>query len=244
MPPPTDLSHDAADPSATAAEAQTPRALLHDLANILDASIRCAAASRAGNDTAPLHALEAALAQMADLVTELGPRRRLMPPGAGLAIDHTIFHVLELMRPVAAEHSVALRSHVDPRVGAYRIRGLYRVIADALRNSLDAIALACCALDCPGGEVLVRAAIETDHETGEDARLFIQVIDDGVGPAPHDPPQTTSAGLGLAIARCIVARARGTVELRAGSGQRFGRPGAVLHLSFPLDVLLHDPATR
>jgi C4-dicarboxylate-specific signal transduction histidine kinase len=205
---------------------------LHDLAHLVDAALRCAGAARRANDAgrdarAQWGGVEAALEQIADLVPLLGWGRS---PGVRTAptVRDAVGQAGELMRPAASEQGVQLVVAAGADAGSLRVPGLLRVLTDAVRNSLESIALAACSGNGPAsGRVEIRAGM-----TGEG--MVITVRDDGAGPPAALSGPSGERGWGLTVAQQIVRRSRGTLALLpAGSGTP-GRPGAVLKIVFPV----------
>lgn len=214
--------------SATSAERE---GALHDLANLLDASLRCASVARRSPDPArPWGAIEAALEQMADLVPLLGWRRGM--PGRGArSIADAVVQAGELMRPVAAEHEIELSVHVGPELDGVRVPGLLRVLTDGLRNSVEAILARRTAKGDRGtGGIHLRASIKELH-------AVLEIEDDGIGPPAAKSHALGERGWGLTVAEHIVRRARGTLELVPARRDTPTGGGAVLRIVLPLGEL-------
>lgn len=205
----------------------------HDLANLLDAALRSAsAARRAGDPAGHIAAIEAALAQMADLLAVMTPAGRVR--GArdiGLSIADAVTHACDIMRAPAAEQGVTINAAVGDGLCKYAAPGIYRALTDAIRNSIESISVARCAAGGAGGTVSVSARIDGD-------RVRIDIEDDGGGPpVGQDNPLERSAGLGLTVVRHVVSRLKGSASLEPGRGNRPGRIGAVLRIVIPLESL-------
>jgi signal transduction histidine kinase len=225
-------------------------AALHDLANLLDASLRCAsAAHRAPDPRASLPALEAALVQMVDLLPALDPSRRTALARSSPTVFDAVMNASDLMAGVAGEQSVQIRALADNCLREYAAPGLFRVLTDIIRSSLESISLACCTAGGTGGEVSMNASVGPAG-TEAPASVVIDVADDGIGPpdAGADPflpgvsGKASSGGLGLAVARNVVERLRGSISLQSGRGVVPGRPGALVRITIPLDGLARPGA--
>lgn len=231
---PSPVAHDA----VSAPNFPEREAAVHDLANLIDAASRSAAlVRRVGDSERHLPAIEAALAQMGDLLAVLQPTPRLrMPRDAGLDVCDALTHAVQLMRPLAAEQGVRIELEAPPSLHTFAAPGLFRVVTDCIRNSLESIELAAHRAGAKSGSVVLLAAVTNGI-------LRISIADDGVGPPDDraDPfrvgasTKPGSQGLGLAVARHIIGRLRGTATLEPGPGGE--RPGALLRIAIPLDSL-------
>ncbi len=215
-------------------------AAVHDLVNLVDAASRSVTAARRGADIdRHLPALEAALSQMSDLLAVLSPPTRYRAPrDAGLTVFDAVKHAAQLMRPLAKEQGVAIHTEVNESLSALVAPGLFRTVADCIRNSLESIAVACVTSGVVSGAIVILA----DTIAGT---LRITIADDGGGPSDAVPDpflagassKTGSSGMGLAVASHVVGRLRGTISLSSGAGVTPGRPGALLRISIPVDSL-------
>src|SRR6185369_5121201 len=151
-PPPT-------KPPATdgvAGEAQATAKLAHELANLVDGSLRNVGLAMATlRDTAPaapirededairrLQAANDALRQMGRLIHAwLGDKP---PTGAFRYDDQTLAgvveQVLQLVAPLAAQHDIELKLALSDEVLRLPAGPIYPVLANAVRNSIEAIA--------------------------------------------------------------------------------------------------------
>lgn len=150
-----------------------------------------------------------------------------------VAVSELVNDALDALGPQARARGITLRSDLPAilpplRVDAQQIaRVLANLVSNALRHTPQ------------GGTITLSIHIQPD------ARITINVIDDGEGIAPEDLPQifarfyrgeksrsraTGGAGLGLAIARGIVEAHGGTIaissELGRGTTVTFTLPGA------------------
>jgi signal transduction histidine kinase len=225
-------------------------AALHDLANLVDAALRCAGAGRrAGDPFRALAGVEAALEQITDLLPALGHETR--PRRHHASVRRSLIDAADLLRPLAAEHAVELHLDADAAPDSLAAPGLTRVLADAVRNAIESIGVARCTGHTATGHILISAGILPGGTQGQRS-LRIAITDDGAGPpaaltdpfragSTTKPTQPAARGLGLAVARLIVRRLRGTIELLPAGFDTPGRPGAVLQITLPLESLTHVP---
>jgi signal transduction histidine kinase len=132
-----------------------------------------------------------------------------------IAIDRGLSDTVTVLRSKAKEHSVDVELQVAPNLPAVDGFGgeLNQVWSNLIDNAIDA---------SPGGHVRVKAE-------ASNGMIVVRVIDDGPGiPADivkriFDPFFTTKGvgkgtGLGLDIARRILLRHQGAIEVTSGSG--------------------------
>ncbi len=243
-------------PSGTMASLQRTdtltRALLHELAGLLDGStryLRLAQRSLAdGPDPAArtaralhhLAAAEGALLTMASLIT---PSRAVLEDDVDLGalgdrfarqpVEQAISAAVEHVRPIADALGIRIDLSIETDAAALPPAPLYPVAVNGLRNAIEAIGRA--------GVVLVRVGATDD---GAATRIVIDISDSGPGiddeqaARAFDLGFTTKpggSGVGLALSRDIVQRLGGTIDLRPRGGGR----GATLHVEVPL--VLVDP---
>jgi signal transduction histidine kinase len=182
-----------------------------------------------------LRTIGAAMDEMTRAVGALVPlraRRRSGLVGASTRWGHGPAEALgealrcgvEIVEPRASEAGVPIELRIDALVEAVAAPGIYGVVVNALRNALDSIERARSAGRPEAGRVRVEAALV--ERAGAKA-CELRIVDDGAGVeratdglgVPLDlfaPGATTKAehlGLGLALAREIVAQLGGRVEL-------------------------------
>ncbi|MCC6676990.1 MAG: HAMP domain-containing histidine kinase [Phycisphaerales bacterium] len=251
--------------------------LAHELNNLLDGSIRnVGLARRAIEDRGPGGAGEGlddikrrldtatfALERMADLVhasmqggsQPLGsPLLNQAPP---ITIGEAASHAVEVVRPEAQEHRVALAVEIDEAAFGIPAGPLYPVLLNGVRNALEAIGRS-------GGigRVVVQVRRGQAPDPAKDARRWVEIdiIDDGEGPPQGRPADAvfeagfttkeTGGGLGLAVSRDLVKQAGGTIELRRRPDRHDSRrPGAVLRIRYPeskagMDQVVGGPGPR
>jgi signal transduction histidine kinase len=236
--------------------------LAHELANLLDGSLRCLGiARRSAQEPRPaapgdlsqrLDTVHAALVQMSDLVRVFsanldgriigptpGAQTRLFLEAGCASLSDAVRHAAEVMRPLAEERNIALKVDLDPRLDEVESCSMYRVVADAIRNSIEAIQRV---RDNGGGSITVTGRIEGSARSGT---VSLEIADDGVGPSltPKDSgayfdfgftTKSGGSGIGLAIAKEVVTELGGIISLRARDDRsKSGRTGAVLHIAFP-----------
>lgn len=132
-----------------------------------------------------------------------------------IAIDRGLTDTVTVLRSKAKEHSVDVELQLAPNLPAVDGYGgeLNQVWTNLIDNAIDA---------APGGHVRVNA----EASNGE---VVVRVIDDGPGIPPaivkriFDPFFTTKdvgkgSGLGLDIARRILLRHRGAIDVTSDSG--------------------------
>lgn len=242
--------------SAAAADRATDRLAVfaHELASLVDGTMRYVLLARAGlsgaaaNATAgaaddQLQAAVNALERMAGLI------HAAMRPGSGSLADQfhagrslrdAIDHAVEALRPLADHRGVRVSVRCGEAVGHAHAGPLFTVVSNALRNAIEACG--------PGGSVDLSAVIapartSAEHKAG-DGELTLDVTDDGVGPPegagnkvfnPGFTSKPGSAGLGLALCREIVEQLGGTIDLTARmDGKRRG--GAHLRVRCPVSL--------
>src|SRR6185436_3201941 len=132
-----------------------------------------------------------------------------------VAIDRGLSDTVTVLRSKAKEQSVDVELQVAPNLPAVDGYGgeLNQVWSNLIDNAIDAT---------PGGHVHVKAE-------ASNGRVVVRVIDDGPGIPPDiakrifDPFFTTKGvgkgtGIGLDIARRILARHQGILDVTSGSG--------------------------
>lgn len=239
----TDDPRFASDASRAAADsADWLRAVIHELAGLIDGSMRCLRlarkdlaaldlGARATDATTHLEAANHALDHMTDLIRTVADAAGRFTPGPGLVTQRptseAITHAVDVIRPLATERRIALHCTVNPVLDRLPPAPVYPVIANALRNAIDAIGR--------DGEVRITAAVDPDVTP---QRITIEILDDGCGPPEPDPSRafilgfTTKrrgSGLGLALARDIINDLGGSITLVP---------------RWPASAINPDPATR
>lgn len=227
--------------------------LVHELAGLLDGSMRClslaarsfpneateATAAQLGAARRQMETVRIALERMAAALTRasgpyntsLGPRVG-GPPGA-ITLHEAAQHAADVCRPFAAERRVGIDIEVDRSVESEPAGAVYPLLLNGLRNACEAVAAV-------GGHGTVHLRIMP----AEGKRVLIEIEDDGIGPPAGLGPRpdrafergyTTKdrhAGIGLGICRSVVGELGGEVTLERGAGAS-GRPGALLRAMYP-----------
>lgn len=228
------------------------RALLHELAGLLDGStrfLRLAKRELEGASLGPvaaaaamnhLGAVESALMTMAGMVKTTRdhandrphPRYMVAPQPVHVAIDAAVAHTQHL----AAERGIRVEVHVDVTALSTPPLPIYPVIANALRNAIEACDAAGVDERPGGARILIKAWCPSGDPT-----LHIEVQDNGRGLSERlladanlafslgysDRPN--GSGVGLALSADIVSSLGGTITLRSREPY-----GAVLAVSIPV----------
>ncbi len=223
----------------------SPARLVHELANLLDGSLRNVGLAmsdlhdvvesphESGDavDDALLQHLDIAqngMQQMAMLLRRWMHQNRqpqslhLQRVTLGCAVDQAV----RLLAPAAASHHTTIATRLSAEAQQLHTGALYPIIANALRNSLEAIASRGQAQNDAG-------MIELDCRV-EAEELLLTIDDNGTGldPALVDDHGDLQAGkttklhgmgVGLDLSRQIALAAGGTIELsdREPNGARF-----------------------
>lgn len=232
--------------------------LTHELANLLDGSLRCLrmAQRRLEEEDSPaahteaearLETVRVAMEQMGQIVRAVmgsasmaGRLPAVMRMGRDGSLIDAIGHAVEVMRPLAEEKRIEIELLLGRELAGITAGPVYQILINGLRNSIEAIERAG---GQGGGAIQVMARLEHEPE-GE--HVVIDVTDDGVGPPAaafkaseqvyHHGFSTKgqSSGIGLSLSRELAAELGGTVELRRrAEGYRAGRPGALLRIRYP-----------
>jgi len=166
--------------------------------------------------------------------------------GAGIGLSRgvpslteAVRHAAEVLEPVAADAAIQLSLSLPQTFDSLPARGMFSIVATALRNSIEAIRQRRASdapsngqgADSSNGSITSpdRARFGTIDITGgilqQPTRAWIEVTDDGVGLSlrPGDHPdrffdlgfttKPNSSGIGLAVARDTVRRLGGSISL-------------------------------
>lgn len=257
---------DPTSPSAarSGADADKLTAFAHELGNLLDGSLRCLGLAQRALPTGESHpdprhtdpsdarrqlqTLRLALERMSELVdaamragtgSAMGGGNAIPP--APVELGEALFHAVDVLAPLAAEHAVAIRARVSNGLAGIPAGPLYGVMVNAITNAIEAIALCRADNHQPG-------SIDVAAEWIDDGRIRITVTDDGVGP-PDDSrlfthgfsTKPSGAGLGLALAAAIVRQLPdGEISLTPRPDRAsLPRPGAVFEVRYR--PVLHAP---
>lgn len=228
------------------------RALLHELAGLLDGSARFLRLARrelkdgtlttvtAAAALSHLGAAESALQTMAAMIERTRERSHdrpdpcyiVAPQPVHIAIDAAIAHTQHL----AAEHGIRIDTDIEISALSAPPLPLYPIIANALRNAIESHR-ASQTQDCPNPGIKIYAAVRD-----EPAHLDLSIVDNGPGIGEdlrRDPrlafalgytTRSGGSGIGLALCEDIVESLGGSIcleENEAGSG-------AVLRIRIPI----------
>jgi len=231
------------------------RALLHELAGLLDGStrflrlaqreLRADTLNAVGTAAAMNHlgAAESALNTMAQMIDRSRssaddrphPNYIVAPQPVHTAIDAAVAHTQHL----AAEYGVQFA--LDIEVSALRSPPLplYPVISNAIRNAIDSHASER-RDEHSKHDPYIRIHARADGDT--DPHLILEISDNGPGLSPElmlDPQLALSlgytnrphgSGVGLAICADIVSSLAGTLEIRPGATR-----GVTIRIRVPFD---------
>lgn len=199
----------------------------HELANLIDGSLRNVGLALAeARDACPhddltkrLEAAHAGLQQMATLLRRFRREQR-----ATAALHHhdgdlraAVDHAIRLLTPVAAAHGVMIEVDIADHAAALPAGPMYPVVANALRNAIDAIAAD------PDRDDLLAGSVELSLRAGDD-ELHLEITDNGPGIADAMLDErgdvragvTTRAegfGIGLTLAADVAAALDGRWDL-------------------------------
>lgn len=221
--------------------------VIHDLANLLDGSMRQvnlalrsldeAAGHRAesGELDRRLRVIRTALEQMSGLLTAAtrpGGQGQMPRRLAGMSLADAVRHAASILEPEASDNGVRFDVRVDGRLESLGASSAYTVVLNAARNALDA-------MKSSGRAGVISIEAGVSGGPGE-ARVVIEVCDEGQGVRDREaamrafePGYSTKRGrlgLGLALCRDIVSGLGGEVTLR----QRNDGLGAVFRAQWPV----------
>ncbi|MBS0188844.1 MAG: HAMP domain-containing histidine kinase [Planctomycetes bacterium] len=249
-------------------------ALVHELDNLLDGSLRCLGlAARTLNGTVgdvglaeiesvrrQLETASKALERMAGIV-HAAMQGRAIPIGTVLdgnlpavTLAEAIEHAADVMRHAAATHHSRIELRIDAQVGAAPSGPIYPAVLNGIKNALESI-------EAVGGQGVVQ--IHCRPEAGPKRRprandprwVCIEILDDGAG-IPRgvtgarlfDVGYSTKSegrGIGLALSRSLVERMGGHAEISPRDDRSdHRRPGAALTLRFPEPEHQNDVSTK
>lgn len=250
-------------PDSASSQVDRLSALVHELDNLLDGSLRCVSLAARTLDgsigTVGLVEIESvrrqletasrALERMAGMV-HAAMQGRAIPIGTVLdgatpavTLAEAIEHAADVMRHAANEHQTTIELHVEETVGMSPSGPIYPAVLNALKNALESI-------EAAGGRG--RVSIHCRGEAGPKTKTksavqwaCIEILDDGAG-IPRgvtsarlfDAGFTTKSegrGIGLALSRSLLERMGGHAEISPRDDRSdHRRPGAVLTLRFPV----------
>lgn len=232
-------------PAAAELAAWRLRAIVHELAGLIDGSLRYVRLAERGIAGVAAESAEAqavrrhletadrALVQTAELVRTglipgLASRPSVTASAAGAAfgawprpLHESISHAVDVLRPLAEECAVDLDVHLDDSLRAAPAAPIYPVIANVLRNAIEATAET-------GRAGAVRLRAECLAESGAPASIRITIEDDGPG-LRADPERLFTygystkpdgQGIGLPLSRDILRQLGGDITLAARDPSR------------------------
>lgn len=239
-------------------------ALVHDLDNLLDGSLRCVSlAARTMNGTVgnmglveieavrrQLETASKALERMAGMV-HAAMQGRAIPIGSVLdgatpsvTLAEAIEHAAEVMRHSASSQGCTIDVRIESSIGAQPAGPIYSAILNAIKNALESIEAA-----GGTGTILIDCHAELDDKAPGRAGVqwaCIEVVDDGAGIPKGVPTSRLFAagystkaegrGIGLALSRSLLESMGGHAELcpRDDRSDR-RRPGAIMTFRFPIN---------
>lgn len=234
----------------------TASQLAHELANLLDGSLRhlgIAINTLSGNpspaETQPddkllgrLHTTDRAMRQMASLIhawMKAAPQPRDLFEQSQ-TLKQTLDQIIEIHQPSAARHNIDLSLQVDTNAAKLPAGPVFPVVANAILNSIQAIA------DADHNDASAQHSIEVIARL-EAGTVWIMVNDDGPGLNPDmiddqgnlrigHTTKPDGHGIGLTLSQQVAQSLNGKLELRP-------RPegGTSLVLRFPASSLQNTP---
>jgi signal transduction histidine kinase len=227
--------------------------LAHELAGLVDGGrrnvdlvlerLRAQALADEQSQLLPrLEAANQAMHQMADLLRQWMDAQRGSQPleQDGRTLADAIDHAVRLLTPAAEQRGIRLAVRVQPQAATLPAGPIYAVVANAVRNAIEAIDGQSADDPWRGTRIDVCARIEQDASQRE--MLMVSVTDDGPGLAPglvgdggalHLGVTTKPHGHGLGLQLCheIAQSLGGHLTLHNGSPR-----GAVLTLTCPTQL--------
>ena len=255
-----DLPRSVRRPDSAPSQVDRLSALVHELDNLLDGSLRCvslAARTLKGtmsqigvaeidNVRKQLETACTALERMAGMV-HAAMQGRAIPIGSVLdgsrpavTIAEAVAHAADVMRLAASNHNAVIVVRVDPAIGSTPAGSIYPAVLNAIKNALESIESA-----GGTGTILVDCHRESGRKSGP-GWACIEISDDGAGIPKGVPSSKLFAqgysrkaegrGIGLALTRSVVESMGGHAELSPREDRAdHRRPGAMLTLRFPLE---------
>lgn len=225
----------------------------HELASLLDGSMRClslamTALERDGRQAATLDVafrrlstLQRSLERMAELVGSAMSSSAL-PLGSALhnhgrpaTLGECLEHAAEVLGPRAEHLEVDLIVDPEPSAAMLPAGALYAAVLNAGRNALDSI-------EAIGGSGTITFSARADTRSGQPWAI-VEVVDDGQGLPPGIEPhqlfdhgvtgRAGHTGIGLSLARKVVLDGGGMIALAEAGGPP-PRAGAILRIELPI----------
>ena len=205
-----------------------PQQVAHELANLLDGSLRHMSSTIDQVQKLPhgkidddilkqLTTINHAMQQMASLVHGIGTQKldtKNTLPNSEAALQTTIYETIQLYKPLITEHEIQYDINIAPQAKLLPTGPLSIVLNNAILNSIQAIIKA----DIHNGYITIK--VITDKQS-----TCIQVTDNGCGIDKKliDPMKqfifgiTTKEdgqGIGLAFCKDVAMRLEGSIELQ------------------------------
>lgn len=234
--------------------------LVHELNNLLDGTRRCIQLAlrsvgdveaaemdeaRLENLRERLETVGGSLERMSDLVhtSMQGQNVSLGSPnvanGRGITLGEAIDHAMDVMAPLAQDHSTTMHIDVCNKLGSIPAGPLYTVILNSIRNAVESIHRA-------GGGGQVHVVGKTRTASRDRQEILVEIHDTGEG-----PPRGTQGGrifehgvsfkprgmgIGLALSRQIIQDLGGGIELvpSVSDSSPGPGPGAILRFWYPM----------
>ncbi len=215
---------------------QRAQLLIHEVANLVDGSLRLIDLARRSiqqpSDPAPairhLDGAHAAMSHIAALVrSAYRPAIDDAPHATSLA--SAITSAVDVLGPRLRTHNIQVHLELDATTRGVPADEIYAVVSNAIRNSIEAIG--------DGGRITIRARVNA-------GTVLLEILDDGTGP-PSDADRAFelgfstkpgSSGIGLALASEVITELRGTIELLPRNLNNPSRPGAILRATYPVPI--------
>ncbi|MAE65587.1 MAG: hypothetical protein CMJ18_15065 [Phycisphaeraceae bacterium] len=216
------------NPPGATGERPVAEHLAHEMANLLDAALRHVGLAlcevRDDGPAERLRTVQRSLEQMARLLRHLATGRA--PAGRAPCMEQCVEQIARLLGPVAGP--TVIRVDLDDRVRVLPAEPVDRILINAVRNSIEAIAAA----GRTDGAIEVKGRIEADHVILEVADngpgLAGEMLDDGAGFRFGLSTRGPDRGLGLELCRGIARNLGGVLEVKNRDDG-----GAVVTLRYP-----------
>jgi len=221
--------------------------LSHELANLLDGSLRCLTLARTdlrdsfaevdavGRASRRLDTVWQAMERMASLVDGAmrDASRGLARPGGpvgAISIVESVHHAVDVLAPLASAALTRIETSFDEAASSIPTGPLYTPILNAMQNAIQAIDRT-----RRPGRVDVEVRIQGE---GAQRCVMVRVSDTGPGVPPNFNPfaglhAPGGHGIGLALSAAIVHGLGGTVQLANGPHGR----GAAFTITCPVRAL-------
>jgi signal transduction histidine kinase len=209
--------------TATQPQADDPhRRFAHELANLLDGSLRNLSLATADLESVSLDPhTRLRLTTSAEAMRRMASLLRTWMAGGSSTEPSRLFwqnatlatalgHVLGMLEPEAAEHAVHLHLDLDPSTNDVACDAAWGPIVNVVRNAIE--------LSPPGSSVEIRAWVDhTDAcvdvlDAGPGFDPCLERDDDGL-PPPGVTTRTGGHGMGLALSRQILTQIGGSLRV-------------------------------